>query len=638
MCGIVGKYFFANDRKVDLGVIEGMTDVMSHRGPDDRGILREQNVALGHRRLSILDLSPSGHQPMSNEDGTVWVIFNGEIYDYKRLRDDLQTRGHVFRSTSDTEVIVHAYEEFGIDCVKHFDGMFAFAIWDRRQQRVVLARDHFGIKPLYYYETSEFISFASEIKAILADPAVTKAVDPQALSNFLTLHYVPAPRTMFEGVRKLLPGQLMVIEQGRTRIQQYWELSRTPLDLPEEEAAECIYHQLKHSVSQRLQSDVPVGTLLSGGLDSSAVLGLMTEIARKPIPAFSVGYSDDGGDGFSEFRYSRLVAKHFSSDYHEAVVTPQMFMDFLPKAVWYQDEPIGEPASIPLYYVCKLAKDQGITVLLSGEGSDELFAGYNRHIGEMFSGYYGRLPEPLTQSAAWLFSRMPRVPVLRKGHKAMTLRDFWQRYQSWHTVFPADLKQRVLTPQIPLSDSFADTFAPYLSNHNSLDNLSKLLWLDIKVWLPDDLLMKKDRMGMATSIEARVPFLDHRFAEMVFNLSSSLKVRRLTGKYVFKKSMERVLPKEIIYRKKQGFPTPISRWLAHDLREPITDILTASNGSDHGYFDRKVVRRFVQEHVSGRENHERLLFPLLNFDVWYNAFFQQRPAYRSEIAAIPSVA
>jgi asparagine synthase (glutamine-hydrolysing) len=639
MCGIAGKYYFGTDKEVELGVIEAMTDVMSHRGPDDRGVYRGKNVALGHRRLSILDLSPTGHQPMSNEDGTVWVIFNGEIYDYKRLRTELQAQGHIFRSTTDTEVIVHAYEEYGIDCVPHFDGMFAFAIWDSRLRRLVLARDHFGIKPLYYFDSPEFISFASEIKSILADPQVAKRVDPQALSNFLTLHYVPAPRTMFDGIRKLLPGHLMVVEKGRTRVQQYWELCRNePLPMKEEEAAECIYSQLKHSVAQRLQSDVPVGTLLSGGLDSSAVLGLMTEVAQKPIPAFSVGYSGNGNDGFSEFRYSRLVAKHFNSDYHEAVVTPQMFLDFLPKAVWYQDEPIGEPASIPLYYVCKLAKDRGITVLLSGEGSDEIFAGYNRHIGEMFSRYYGLLPSQLTRSAAWLFSLLPRVPVLRKGHRAMALRDFWPRYQSWHTVFSDDLKDHLLGTGPPMIESFADTFAPYKSAHDGLDNLTKLLWLDIKVWLPDDLLMKKDRMGMATSLEARVPFLDHRFAEMVFNLSSNLKVRRLTGKYVFKKSMERVLPKEIIYRKKQGFPTPISRWMARELRQPITDILSASGVADHGYFNRKVVKRLMDEHASGRENHERLLFPILNFDVWYQTFFQHAHGYEPELSAVPSVA
>ena len=639
MCGIAGKYYFDSGRSVDRDVIDAMTDAMSHRGPDDRGLYSKKNIALGHRRLSILDLSPAGHQPMSNEDGTIWLVFNGEIYDYKRLRGVLQSRGHQFRSNTDTEVIVHAYEEYGEDCVHYFDGMFAFAIWDSRHQRLMLARDHFGIKPLYYHRCLESFSFASEIKSLLADHDLPRSVDEQALSNFLTLHYVPAPRTMFAGIHKLLPGHYMVVERGWVREKQYWELAKqTQTQQSEAELADQIYRQLKHSVAQRLQSDVPVGTLLSGGLDSSAVLGLMTEIAQKPISSFSVGYSSDGDDGFSEFRYSRLAARHFRSDYHEVVVTPKSFLDFLPKAVWYQDEPIGEPASIPLYYVCRLAKDCGITVLLSGEGADEMFAGYNRHIGERVSQYYGRVPEQLNRSAAWLFSKLGGVPVLRKGHRAMGIREFWPRYQAWHTVFPDDLKHLILNSDQFLGETFSDVFKAHRSSQETLDDLAKLLWLDIKFWLPDDLLMKKDKMGMATSIEARVPFLDHRFAENAFSLPSHMKVRRLSGKYLFKKSMERVLPREIIYRKKAGFPTPISRWMANELRRPMLEILSDTSGTDHGYFNRGIVTRLLDEHVAGRENHERLLFPLLNFDLWYRAFFLSPQVSSRHASLIPSIA
>jgi asparagine synthase (glutamine-hydrolysing) len=633
MCGITGKHNFGADRQVDPRTVEAMTDVMSHRGPNDRGVYHGRNIALGHRRLSILDLSSAGHQPMSNEDGTVWVVFNGEIYNYKKLRLELQTKGHTFRSNTDTEVIVHAYEEYSLDCVKHFDGMFAFGIWDERRRRLLLARDHFGIKPLYYFANREFVSFASEIKAILEDAEVPKSVDVQALSNFMTLHYVPAPRTMFEDIRKLLPGHILVADPGKITVQKFWELEkREPLRLSEQEVADQVYAGLKESVEQRLQSDVPVGTLLSGGLDSSAVLGLMTESSGASVSSFSVGYTESGDDGFSEFSYARLAAKHFHSDYHEVVVTPEMFFNFLPKAIWHQDEPIGEPASVPLYFVCKLAKDRGITVLLSGEGSDELFAGYNRHRGEMLSKYYSLFPAPLHAGLGRLLGSMPRVPVLKKGHRSMAIRDWWERYQSWHTVFPADLKQQVLNGHSRhVSETFSDAFSQYRPAGFSLDNLDRILWMDIKVWLPDDLLMKKDKMGMATSLEARVPFLDHHLAELIFNIPSHLKVRNWTTKYIFKKSMERLLPKEIIYRKKAGFPTPISRWIRHDLRQPITEILCDA-GEDHGYFDRKVVKRLLDEHVSGRQNHERLLFPILNFDLWHRAFFSRSVSQPRQMA------
>jgi asparagine synthase (glutamine-hydrolysing) len=315
-----------------------------------------------------------------------------------------------------------------------------------------------------------------------------------------------------------------------------------------------------------------------------------------------------------------------------------MFLDFLPKAVWYQDEPIGEPASIPLYFICRQARDQGITVLLSGEGSDELFAGYNRHIGETASKYYGLLPGPFHRAAESLLAALPRIPILRKGHRAMAIQDFWQRYQSWHTVFSPSFKHELLGAADGLEDSFADVFSGCNVPASSLSNFDKLLWLDIKAWLVDDLLMKKDRMGMATSLEARVPFLDHRFAEMAFSIPANLKVKGFTGKYLLKKSMERLLPREIIYRKKAGFPTPISKWLAHDLRGPVTEILCDSGPGDHGYFDRALVRKLVAEHVSGQDDHGRLLFPLLNFDIWYRTFFSGRPSEHDREAAQPILA
>jgi asparagine synthase (glutamine-hydrolysing) len=627
MCGIAGKHYFATDRQVDPRVLQAMTDVMSHRGPDDRGLYRRHNVALGHRRLSILDLSPAGHQPMGNEDGTVWVVFNGEIYNYKPMRRELESLGHRFHSNTDTEVIVHAYEQYGLDFVSKFRGMFAFGIWDEKHRRLVLARDHFGIKPLYYYQDDAFISFASEIKSLIEDPEVPRAVDEQALSNFITLHYVPSPRTMFAGVRKLEPGHMLVAERGSVRLCKYWELKKQGnFSLNEADAVELVYNELRSSVEERLQSDVPVGALLSGGLDSSGVLALMTDLSQKSVPAFTVGYSASGDDGFSEFKYSRIAAKHLHSDYHEVVVTADMFRDFLPKAIWHQDEPIGEPPAVPLYFVCKLAKEHGVTVLLSGEGSDELFAGYNRHNGEMFSRYYGLIPETVHRNVLDpLIRRLPRAPLLKKGHRTMMLKDWWERYQSWHTVFSPDLKEQLLNGRSAgLSNTFSDVFQRYEGHTDQLDNLDRILWMDLQAWLPDDLLMKKDKMGMATSLEARVPFLDHQFVEMAFQIPSSLKVKRLTTKYVLKKSLERLLPREIIYRKKEGFSTPIARWLSHDLRAFVQDWLCGSSSSGHGYFNPALVQRLLREHNSGEQNHERLIFPMLNFELWYDAFFRSK--------------
>lgn len=628
MCGIAGKYYFANDRKVDPEIALAMADVMSHRGPDDSGIYSSGSVALGFRRLSILDLSEAGHQPMCNEDGKIWVVFNGEIYNYKILRRELESFGHRFKSNTDTEVIVHAYEQYGLDFVKHFRGMFAFAVWDSSRRRLVLARDHFGIKPLYYFRNASFLTFGSEIKALLQDPEVPREVDVQALSNFITLHYVPGPRTMFQGIMKLMPGTIAVAERGTFSVAKYWELSKQgEFTLSEADAIELVYNQLSESIKERLQSDVPVGALLSGGLDSSGVLAIMTKLQQRSVPAFTVGYSESGDDAFSEFKYSRLVAKHLRSDYHEVVVTAEMFREFLPKAVWFQDEPIGEPPAVPLYFVCRLAKEQGITVLLSGEGSDELFAGYNRHNGEIFSQYYGLIPDAIHRSVLQpLISLLPRAPLLKKGQRSMMLKDWWLRYQSWHTVFPADLKQQLLNGQSStLTETFDDVFANHRDRVRSLDHLDKILWLDLQTWLPDDLLMKKDKMGMATSIEARVPFLDHCFAEMAFQIPSSLKVKRFGTKYILKKALERVLPKEIVYRKKEGFPTPIANWLTGDLREFVCDWLDGSHDRGHGFFRRDMIRQLLAEHQSGRQNHERLIFPLLNFELWYDAFFRSLP-------------
>lgn len=624
MCGITGIVNFENDKPVQKEVIISMTDILSHRGPDDHSIYLNGNVALGHRRLSIIDLSAAGRQPMSNEDETVWVVFNGEIYNYIELKSLLLDKGHKFKSKTDTEVIVHAFEEYGKECFKYFDGMFSIGIWDDKAKTLVLCRDRLGIKPLYYYYNKSFISFASEIKSLIQNKAVEREVDEQALSNFLTLHYVPSPRTMFKNIAKLQPGTMLTLKNNSVKIEKYWELDALKqIDtrmLPNIE--EYLLGLLKQSVAKRMQSDVPVGTLLSGGLDSSAILSLCTQIAKKPIPAFSVGYSKDGGDKYSEFHFARIVAKYLNSNYHEIVLTPDMFIEFLPKAIWYQDEPIGEPASIPLYYVCRLAKDMGVTVLLTGEGADELFAGYNRHWGEMLSQYYSLLPKKaMNLLFDTVVSRIPKAPLLKKGHRTMIIKDFKDRYMSWHTVFTNDLKHHILNSHSHLTSTFQDAFQGLFATLNNIDDLKKMLYLDMQYWLPDDLLMKKDKMGMATSVEARVPFLDHSIVEFAYSLPSNLKVNRFRTKYVLKRALKNILPKKIIQRKKEGFPTPIPSWLRSNFKGYIMDVLCSKTYNNHYYFNRDVILDIVEKHIDGREDYNRLIFPLLNFEIWYKLFF-----------------
>lgn len=631
MCGICGKFNYNDIRPVDAATIEGMTSILEHRGPDGSGVFIDGNVGLGHRRLSIIDLSPRGRQPMFNEDGTIALVFNGEIYNYREMAVDLKTRGHAFRSDTDTEVIIHAYEEYGAACVTRFNGMFAFAVWDGRKEELLLARDRLGVKPLYYHLNGRAITFASEIKSLLVDPEIPSEVDPQALGNFLTLHYVPGPRTMFRDIQKLQPGHTITVSGRGVAINRYWELDKDPearhrFDWQTETVvAGTIYTELRESVRKRMQSDVAVGALLSGGLDSSAILGLMTGLKGGPVPSFTVGYSPEGDDPISEFKYSRAVASHFKSDNHEVVVDAQSFLYFLPTAIWHQDEPIGEPASIPLYYASKLARDNGVTVLLTGEGSDELFAGYNRHWGEILSKYYRLMPGTVRDGLAGrLIRSLSGSPLLKKGHRAMSIRDFRERYMSWHTVFTEEQKKSLLKGREGLLDTYADVFKGRFGKTEGLGNLDSLLLLDINVWLPDDLLMKKDKMGMATSIEARVPFLDYTFVEMAFQLPQRLKVHRLTTKYILKKSMERLLPKEIIYRKKEGFPTPVSGWLRNELRDFTLDILCAGDSFAHGFFNRKEIEKLLIPHLSGTEDNGRMLFPLINFEIWHSLFIRER--------------
>lgn len=627
MCGICGEYIYGGRGKIDHLVIERMMEVMKHRGPDDQGSYFGDEIGLGHRRLSIIDLSSLGRQPMCNEDKTVWVVFNGEIFNYLEIREELEARGHVFVSKSDTEVIVHAYEEYGIECVHRFNGMFSIGIWDDKRKRVVLIRDRVGVKPLYYYLDGNVLIWASEIKAILENPSVPKELDMQALCNFLTLHYVPAPRTMFRNIQKLKPGSYLICNKDGVSFGVYWKVPPPTEEMKSSDPGESyyrdvVYESLKESVRKRLQSDVPVGVLLSGGLDSTAILGLATELNEgQAIQSFTVGYSNES-DKFSEFEYARKASRFFGSNHHEVVVDSKKFMEFLPKAAWYEDEPISEDSAVPLHYVSKLAKENGVTVLLTGEGSDELFAGYNRHWGEVLSKFYRILPESLRDTILHrIIYKIPRASLLQKGHRSMNIKDFNKRYLSWHTVYTEEMRRDLIKPEIKCKSIEEDVFDLYFDSMKQYNGLSKILAMDFCVWLPDDLLMKKDKMGMSASIEARVPFLDYTFVELAFSIPEKYKVKKYQTKYILKKSMERLLPKEIIYRKKEGFPTPISEWLRSDMKEFTFDHLLSSDAACREYFNIDIVEKILKNHVEGKMENWRLIYPLLNFELWHRNFF-----------------
>lgn len=629
MCGIVGKLNFDPEDRIEQAWIEAMLAPIAHRGPDGRGVYLDRNVGLGHCRLSIIDVAGGG-QPMANEDETVWIVFNGEIYNFQSLRRDLLVRGHLFRSRTDTEVILHLYEEYGVECVKHLRGMFAFAIWDAKRRRLFVARDRVGIKPLYYCRTKDALYFASELKAIIADPAVSREVCAPAIRQFLSFFYVPGENTLFQSVKKLLPGHYLVAEDGKVSISRYWDLQFTRERWVEsfDEAAEELRELLGTTVRDHMIADVPVGVLLSGGVDSSAVLSFAVQSTDKKVKTFTVGF--DGGNVVDERPYARLTAEQFGAEHHEISITPEDFWNFLPAYVWHMEEPVCEPPAVALYYVSKLAREH-VKVLLSGEGGDEAFAGYPNYANmlrlQQLSSILGPFSKPAGAAACILGALFGESRFQRYGQalghalpthyfsRTAGPRSFFNRQAP--AFFTCEFSER--TSAVSPAEFIAQLTRPV--KDESL--LHQMLYVDSKTWLPDDLLVKADKITMANSLELRVPLLDHEVLEFAASLPCNFKVRGRENKRVLKAAFAGVLPAEVLHRRKAGFPVPYESWLRHEFKNEIEEILLSDRARSRGYFEKDEVGRLLQ--VNRRESgYSKEVFSLLVLELWHRQFVDRR--------------
>ncbi len=630
MCGICGKLNFEKGAHVDRGVLKGMLHSIRHRGPDDEGIYLAGRIALGHRRLSIIDLN-TGHQPLSNEDGTVWIVFNGEIYNFGELRSFLGAKGHVFKTRTDTEVIVHLYEEFGPACVGKLRGMFAFAIWDAKRETLFLARDRVGIKPLYYSLSDRHLSFASEIKALLVDPATSREIAPEMIDRFLTFFYLPGEETLFRSVRKLLPGHYLVARRGRAEVVKYWDLDFSQIEhgISPQQAEGQLLDLLDETVRMHMIADVPVGVLLSGGVDSTAVLSFAVENTDKPISSYTVGFSDPGVA--DERPYAQLAADAFGSSHHEMTISARDFAEFMPKYVWHMEEPVCEPPAIALYYISRLAANH-VKVLLSGEGGDEAFAGYSNYRNLLWVERAKRQLSPLNGAAAECLSAANSVIQSARIAKYVPL---------LKATFPDYYYSRTSNPFRSNGNGLGRMYsAAYLQslNHSysveavhrlqaqikGLDTLNAMLYLDTKSWLPDDLLIKADKMTMANSLELRVPLLDHKVLEFAAKLPTRLKVRRFTTKYLAKRALGKRVPKAILNRRKAGFPVPYAGWLRNEMRDWARDVLGDRRSTNRGYFAPSAVRDLLIQNEATAA-HSKEVFSLLTLELWHRTFVDQAP-------------
>jgi asparagine synthase (glutamine-hydrolysing) len=622
MCGIAG---FVDEHsrinRVERGaVLDRMCQVIRHRGPDDQGVHLASSVALGMRRLSIIDLA-GGHQPMSGEDGAVTVVFNGEIYNYRELQCELEARGHRFQTDSDTETIVHAYEEFGSSCVNRLRGMFAFAIWDELERKLFVARDRVGKKPLYYALTKQgtFV-FGSEVKSLLEHPEVTRETDAHALDAYLSFGYVPDPLSIFRGIKKLPPGHYLTFTDGQLKVQEYWDFNFEPAQsLREEDYLEELRALLDEAVRIRLMSDVPLGAFLSGGIDSSAVVGLMARHMGQPVKTFSIGFQEDT---YNELKYARIAAKHFGTDHHEFIVTPDICR-IVDELVRHFDEPFADSSSIPTYMVSKLARSH-VTVALSGDGGDELFAGYTRYVIDRRRSGFARLPRFVRRGMVQPLSRHLPHGAWGRNYLHNVALDAVDRYIDSVSVFTT-LNKRALYTTDFLRELGGDAgpvsqFRDYAFHIETGDDLDRLLYLDCKTYLPGDILVKVDRMSMAVSLEARAPLLDHKLIEFVARIPASLKMKGLDTKMIFKNAIRDFVPAEILDRPKQGFGLPLQQWINDQLRDRVRETLMEQRTRERGYFDSDYINRLLSEHERGRRDHSNALWTLLMLELWHRTY------------------
>lgn len=635
MCGICGKFNFDPEKKVSPDLVKSMADTIEHRGPDDEGFFVSGPIGLGFRRLSIIDLQ-TGHQPLSNEDGSVWIVFNGEIYNYQELRTFLKGKGHVFRTQTDTEVIVHLYEEMGEKCVEQLRGMFAFAIWDSRNKTLFIARDRVGIKPLYYWLSDRSLIFASEIKALLADPEVKPELAPKMIDRFLTFYYVPGEETLLRNIFKLAPGSYLIARNGKTEIKQYWDLAFSPKERSVADAEAELLSLLDECVRMHMISDVPVGFLLSGGVDSTAMLGMAVGKTDHHLSSFTLGFSEPGLA--DERPYARLAAKTYGSEHHEMTITSQQFADFVPQFAWYMEEPCCEPQAIALYYVTRLAKDY-VKVLISGEGGDEAFAGYPIYRNLVWLERIKKVLGPLNSGVSSMLSALNRLAHSRKIAKYQPLLElqfpyyFYSRTSGPRAFFNRQKEELYSTSFGQQVDQrFSTAAIQRYMDGNSKGMVNTMLYADTKTSLPDDLLLKADKMTMANSIELRVPFLDHKFLEFAASLPEDFKVRNFTTKYIAKTALKERVPHEILHRKKVGFPVPYERWMRTELKDWVRDILLGSTALSRGYFKKSCIEQLLEEDLR-QHNHPKEILSLVSLELWHRAFLQTA----SRSADVPSM-
>ena len=623
MCGIAGIFDSRNAEPVSSVVLKAMTDALVHRGPDDEGFYVSGEVGLGHRRLSIIDLA-GGHQPMTNEDGTVWVVFNGEIYNFLELKHVLESKGHQFKTHSDTEVIVHLYEEVGENCFAKLRGMFSIAIWDARQKKLILARDRVGKKPLYYHYDGSKAVFGSEIKAILQVPNISRDIDLEALSDYFSFLYVPAPKSIFKSIRKVLPGHYIVISSQGLREAEYWDLSFAEVDdFSQAQWCEKLMAGLHEAVNIRLMSEVPLGAFLSGGVDSSSVVAMMRDAMDRPVITSSIGFEEQE---FNELSFARSIASQFGTTHYEQIVRPDA-LSVVEKLAWHYDEPFADSSAVPTYYVSKVAREH-VTVALSGDGGDEDFAGYRRYYFDQRENWVrswlpAGIRRPVFGALASLYPKADWAPRVFRGKATFQnlarcpVEAYFRSVSACVPEIKQSLLHRDVCGQLSGYDSL-EVLRSHYDKSDSSDLLSKIQYVDFKTYLTDDILTKVDRASMAVSLEVRAPLLDHKFMELAARIPAGLKLRGTEGKYIFKKALENYLPQSILYRKKMGFGVPIARWFRGELKDMAHDAILG--GPPDGILEPAAVNKIWGEHQRGTRDRSTELWTVFMFRLWQRRF------------------
>lgn len=622
MCGIAGFIEKENSSVENRETrLDAMCKIITHRGPDEQGTTVQGRAALGMRRLSIIDLK-GGQQPIFNEDSSIFIVFNGEIYNFQQLREDLLKRGYKFKTNSDTETILHAYQEYGENCVEDLRGMFAFAIWNKNDESLFIARDRVGKKPLFYSltESGTFV-FGSELKVLLKHGEINREIDYNALDSYLTFGYIPEEFCIFKGVEKLLPGHSLTFKNGKISTKKYWDFNYVkPLEIKTEaEYIEELREKITEAVKIRLISEVPLGAFLSGGVDSSSIVGTMAKLSEKPVKTFSIGFNEDS---FNELKFARIAAKYFNTEHHEFIVTPEL-VDIIDELVWHFDEPFADSSALPTFMVSKMARNF-VTVVLSGDGGDELFAGYTRYVIDKKRSGFSSLPSFIRKGVQAVSEKLPHS-TKGKNYLYNASLNAIDRYidsishfnKLKRTSLYSKEFQEKLNGSFGTGETLFQKFAESIDTENPIDNL---LYLDSKTYLPSDILVKVDRMTMATSLEARTPLLDHKLIEFAVNIPTELKLKGLETKYIFKKAMEGIVPNEILYREKQGFGVPINEWINSQLKARIHETLSEAKTLQRGYFDKKYIQTLLNEHHTGRRDHSYSLWILLMLELWHRQF------------------